>query len=119
MQSINRRSLLGAGLAISAVAVTGSPAIAGQKVSKNTKGAIIGDLTSIVDNGQLALPAGFTAQRVGTIGVEALLDDRNGAKVGVTPSNLDGTGCFQVGNVTRLVRNHECRAKRLGPGSAR
>lgn len=111
MQNISRRSMLQAGLIAGAFAATSTTAAsAGQKVTKKTAGLAINELPVIVDGGKLALPKGFTATRVGTIGVETLLDDRGGKKVGVTPSNLDGTGCFQVGNVTRLVRNHECKA---------
>lgn len=111
MTHLSRRSLLGAGLAAVAVAaIDVLPAQAGRKVHPH-KGAVpFGNLTSIVDGGRLALPAGFTASRISTVGVEPLLADRYGAKVGVTPSTLDGTGCFEVGNSIRLVRNHENRA---------
>lgn len=73
------------------------------------------DLSASADGGKLALPRGFKATRVSTIGVEPLLDDRGGSVVGKTPSNLDGTGCFSERNVTRLVRNHECRANSTVP----
>lgn len=111
--SISRRSLLGAGAAMGAVALAGTgslQAFAKPPVQPLKTGGLLGDLSVITDNGQLALPEGFSAKRVTTIGVERLLDDRGGKVIGTTPSNLDGTGAFDFQQRIRLVVNHECRA---------
>ncbi|MDO4239666.1 alkaline phosphatase PhoX [Micrococcus sp.] len=63
----------------------------------------------------VAMPRGFKAVRINTLGVEPLLDDCNGRVIGTTPSNLDGMGAFDGPGVTRLVRNHECRANAQVP----
>lgn len=105
--TISRRTLLGATAATALVAGTTGTSTA--FAAPRTAGRHL-ELSALVDGGQLALPRGFKAWRVGTIGVEALLDDRSGSAVGVTPSNLDGTGCFDLAGKIRLVRNHECRA---------
>lgn len=77
MTHLSRRSLIGAGLAAVAVAaIDVLPAQAGRKVHPHKGTAPFGNLTSIVDGGQLALPAGFTASRISTVGVEPLLADR-------------------------------------------
>ena len=107
--SISRRTLLGA-TAASALAA-GTTAAAPSAFGAPRPGvSATAYPTHLVDEGKLALPRGFKAWRVGTIGVEPLLADRGGAVVGVTPSNLDGTGCFSGRGRIRLVRNHECRA---------
>lgn len=111
--SISRRTLLGTGAALGAVALTGTgtlEAFAKPPVRPGKSGGVFGPLTTIVDDGKLALPRGFTANRVTTIDVEPLLNDRGGAVIGRTPSNLDGTGAFDVQQRIRLIVNHECRA---------
>ena len=111
--SISRRTLLGAGVTVGALAATGLPALADQKVNPHTTGKPFGALRPGPD--QLALPKGFSAKRVVTIGVEPLLDGPGGAVVGKTASNLDGTGCFEKRGRTFLVINHECRASAAAP----
>ncbi|XVX21791.1 alkaline phosphatase PhoX [Actinomycetota bacterium] len=106
--SLTRRSFLGAGAAAGVLAATGANSVAAP-IRAAKPGAPLA-LPTIADNGNLAMPRGFKAWRVGTIGVEDLLSDRNGKVVGKTPSNLDGTGCFDLAGKIRLVRNHECRA---------
>lgn len=113
--SITRRSLLGATATAGVLAATGLPAFAapaaGQGPAKQAaKAAGQRLLSTLADNGKVALPQGFRAWRVGTIGVEDLLSDRNGSPIGTTPSKLDGTGAFDYAGGIRLVRNHECRA---------
>lgn len=105
--SPNRRTFLGATAAAGLIAATGETASAAPRAGRVNR---IADLPTITDDGKLALPRGFKATRIGTIGVEDLLDDRGGKVVGVTPSNLDGMGCFEHRSTVRLVRNHECRA---------
>lgn len=116
--SLSRRSLLGAGATLGAAALTstGAPsAFAKPPVPPHKRGALIGDLSVVTDNGKLALPRGFSAKRVTTIGVEPLRADRGGRVIGTTPSNLDGTGAFDVQQRIRLVVNHECRASADNP----
>lgn len=111
--SLTRRSLFGGAAAVGIAAATGSIAQAAPNTNARAfvKGATARlTLSNIVDNGKLALPKGLSAIRVSTIGVEALLNDRNGKVIGTTPSNLDGTGAFDVAGGVRLIRNHECRA---------
>jgi len=111
--AITRRSLLGTGAALGAAALTGMgslEALAKPPVRDPKTGKTLGALSVTTDNSLLALPAGFSAKRVTTIGVEPLLADRCGKVIGKTPSNLDGTGAFDWKNKIRLVRNHECRA---------
>lgn len=111
--TITRRTLLGATAAAGIVAASGGTAFAAPAKGQGkglSKAVVQPVLDNIVDNGQLALPKGFKAWRVGTIGVEDLLSDRNGTVVGKTPSNLDGTGAYEAGKHIRLVRNHECRS---------
>ena len=114
--SITRRSLLGASAAAGVAAATGLPAFAAPAAGEGKSAAAAAPaagqlvLNAITDDGRLALPQGFKAWRVGTIGVEDLLSDRNGSAIGTTPSNLDGTGAFDYPGGVRLVRNHECRA---------
>lgn len=105
--SVSRRAFLGASATAGLVAASGGIAFG---APKSSAGLATPQLLTIIDNGNLALPQGFQAIRVGTVGVEPLLGDRNGAKIGVTPSNLDGTGAFDFPGRIRLVRNHECRA---------
>ncbi len=107
--SLSRRVFLGASATAGIVAASGGVAFGAPK-GNNPASAWSTELSNIADNGQLALPRGYQAVRVGTIGVEPLLGDRNGAQIGVTPSNLDGTGAFDLQGKIRLVRNHECRA---------
>lgn len=110
---LTRRTLLGAGAAVGVLAATGLPAFADQKVNPVTAGTPFGPLVEGDDH--LALPEGFSARRVVSVGVEELLDGPGGSVVGRTASNLDGTGCFEKGNRTFLVVNHECRATASGP----
>ena len=106
--SMTRRTLLGAAAAAGLVTATGRDSFAVPSPS------LVADLRlpTIADNGNLALPRGFRAVRVGTVGVEPLLDDRFGSPIAgaATPSNLDGTGAFDAAGAILLVRNHECRA---------
>lgn len=105
--SLSRRAFLGASATAGLVAASGGVAFG---APKNPAGLTATQLLTITDDGRLALPQGFKAIRVGTIDVESLLDDLNGNVIGTTPSNLDGTGAFDVPGGIRLVRNHECRA---------
>ncbi|MGD7732041.1 alkaline phosphatase PhoX [Propionibacteriaceae bacterium G57] len=101
--TITRRALLGASAATGIVAAAGLPAHAAPAAGGSA-------LPVVADNGLVALPKGFKINRVSTIGAEDLLADRFGAVIGKTPSNLDGTGAFDVPGGVRLVVNHECRA---------
>lgn len=112
--SLSRRTFLGATTTAGIVAATGGVAFAAPQ-QRAAGSALAGQLPVITDSGKLALPRGFKATRVGTIGVEALLDTRNGTAIGTTPSNLDGTGAFDFPGKIRLVRNHECRANSSVP----
>lgn len=109
---IDRRTFLGASAAVGLVAAAGPAAFA---APRRPLDPATFDLAVIIDDGKLALPRGFGAVRVSTIGVEPLLDDRGGAVIGKTPSNLDGTGCFERAGEILLVRNHECRASASVP----
>lgn len=108
--TLHRRTLLGATAAAGLVAA-GAPFASAIPVDdwKNP------GLTTVTDNAKLALPPGFKAKRVSTIGVEPLLSGRGGKVVGRTPSTLDGTGCFEVNGGLRLVRNHENRSTAAVP----
>ncbi len=106
--TITRRTLITAGATAGLAAAAGAtPAFADPFVNPHKSGLDFGPL---IPQGDLALPRGFAYQRVGTIGVEDLLDGPGGRVVGTTPGLLDGTGCFGAPDGHRLVRNHECRA---------
>ena len=111
--NLDRRSFLGATAAAGLIAATADVTFAAP--AAKIPNPATADLSPITDDGKLALPRGFKAIRVSTIGVEPVLDDRGGKVVGKTPSNLDGTGCFEVAGAVRLVRNHECRASASVP----
>lgn len=116
---LDRRTFLGASAAVGLIAATGrAAAFAGPLAPGGVAGITdpaTFDLAVITDDGKLALPRGFKAIRVGTIGKEPLLEDRGGKAIGTTPSNLDGTGCFDRAGEIILVRNHECRADAQAP----
>ncbi len=112
---LSRRSFLGATAATAATVgfiAAGGNAFAGPVRVADPSTF---DLSTSADGGKLALPRGFKAQRVVTIGVEPLLDTRGGKVIGKTPSNLDGTGCFDMPGGARLIVNHECRANAARP----
>ncbi|WIM68686.1 DUF839 domain-containing protein [Corynebacterium breve] len=120
--SLSRRSFLGAAAATGFIAagtaahanasslssLSSSNGFGQPGLSSGRKKAPL--LNNIVDDQKLALPKGFKANRVSTIGVEDLLDDKGGAVVGKIPSNLDGTGAIPAAAGTILIRNHECRS---------
>ncbi|HSN44008.1 MAG TPA: hypothetical protein VLR88_08125, partial [Propionibacteriaceae bacterium] len=106
---MTRRTLLGAAAAAGLVTATGHDS---SFAAPSPVAPAALNLPTIADTGNLALARGFRAIRVGTVGVEPLLDDRFGSPIvgAATPSNLDGTGAFDVAGAILLVRNHECRA---------
>ena len=110
--SLDRRTFLGATAAAGLVLAGGKDAVALNRMPAAVAPVSVPDyfLDSLADEGKLALPRGIKARRVTTIGVEDLRDNRGGKVIGKTPSNLDGTGCFEVRGGIRLVVNHECRA---------
>lgn len=110
--SVSRRTFLTASATAGLVAASGVDAFA---APQRAAASLANELPVLADGGKLALPQGFSAKRVGTIGAEALFDTRDGKAVGTTPSNLDGTGAFQWRDRIRLVRNHECRATASAP----
>lgn len=110
---LSRRALLGATASVGLVGLAGCtarPVTTPPGAGPTPPGASATPLPVIADAGKLAIPRDVVATRVTTIGVEPLLADRGGAVLGVTPSNLDGMGAFDVPGGVRLVRNHECRA---------
>lgn len=113
--SISRRLFLGASAAGAAsLAANFNVASAAAKASPPAAAAAKGGqqflLNNIVDDGKLAIAQGIKAKRVVTVNVEDLLDDKNGKVIGKTPSNLDGTGSFDVDGKIVLNQNHECTA---------
>lgn len=107
--SITRRSFVIGSGAAAGLTVAGAQGALAAPAARPAAGRAVA-LPALSEDGMVAMPRGFTAVRVGTIGVEPLLDDRGGAVIGTTPSNLDGMGAFDRPGVTRLVRNHECKA---------
>ena len=112
--SISRRSFF-AGSAAAGLTAAGAQTAAAKPRHISSAVAAGAQLPALSEDGMVAMPPGFKAHRIGTIGVEPLLSDRGGRVVGVTPSNLDGMGAFDRAGVTRLVRNHECRANAKVP----
>lgn len=110
--NVSRRTFLGVSAAAGLIAASAPNALAAppRPVSPD-----MFDLVTIADDGKLALPRGFSARRISTIGVDPLRADRGGPVIGTTPSNLDGAGCFDAGKHIRLVVNHEGRASASVP----
>lgn len=107
---LSRRSMLtAAGAAGLGIATSQVPleALADPSVRPGGSGRLFGNL---VDVGEISIPRGFRADVISRVGSTPLLSGPGGRVIGVTPGNLDGTGCFRIGRDHRLVRNHELRA---------